>query len=252
MKPGPKAVIITRSGRPRFEQPFEHEQHRRRAHVAVVAQHLALEVELALVELERGLDRVDHLHPAGVAAEAVDVVARDAELRAHLVDRLGELGLDERRDGAVEHDGEAGVLDVPAHDPERVGPQLLGRARDASRGRASPAVTTAAAAPSPNKAVATTAAGSSLSRRIEIEQVSTVTNSQLLPGSDAASRAASRKAADAAGAAEAEDRHPADVGTQADARADARFEAGGRDAGRRDGDDAVDLARAAGPPARSP
>ena len=47
----------------------------------------------------------------------------------------------------------------------------------------------AAAAPSPNKAVATTAAGSSLSSRIEVEQVSTVTNSQLLPGSAAASRA---------------------------------------------------------------
>ena len=44
------------------------------------------------------------------------------------------------------------------------------------------APTTAAAAPSPNKAVATTAAGSSLSSRIEIEQVSTVTNSQWLPG----------------------------------------------------------------------
>ena len=51
-------------------------------------------------------------------------------------------------------------------------------------------MTTAAAAPSPNKAVATIAAGSSLSSRIEIEQVSTVTNSQLLPGSAAARRAA--------------------------------------------------------------
>ena len=54
----------------------------------------------------------------------------------------------------------------------------------------SPLVTTAAAAPSPNKAVATTAAGSLLSRRIEIEQVSMVTNSQLLPGSEDASLAA--------------------------------------------------------------
>ena len=54
----------------------------------------------------------------------------------------------------------------------------------------SPAVTTAAAAPSPNKAVATTAAGSSLSRRMEMEQVSTVTISHLLPGSAEARRAA--------------------------------------------------------------
>ena len=50
--------------------------------------------------------------------------------------------------------------------------------------------TTAAAAPSPKIAVATIAAGSSLSRRIEIEQVSIVTNSQRVPGSDAARRAA--------------------------------------------------------------
>ena len=98
--------------------------------------------------------------------------------------------LDERRDGAVEDDGEAGILDVPAHDPQRVRPQFLGRAGDRARGRLAAARRTAAAAPSPNKAVATIAAGSSLSRRIEIEQVSTVTNSQLLPGSAAASRAA--------------------------------------------------------------
>src|SRR2546430_17651356 len=54
-----------------------------------------------------------------------------------------------------------------------------------------PLVTTAAAAPSPNKAVATTAAGSSLSRRIEVEQVSIVTNSQLVLGPAVAGRGAS-------------------------------------------------------------
>ena len=52
------------------------------------------------------------------------------ELRAHVVDGLGELGLDERRDGAVEDDGEARVLDVPAHDPLRIRQQLLGGAGD--------------------------------------------------------------------------------------------------------------------------
>ena len=116
----------------------------------------------------------------------------------------------------------------------------------------SPVVTTAAAAPSPNKAVATIAAGSSLSSRIEIEQVSTVTNSQWLPGSAAASRAVERQAVDPAGAAEAEHRHAADVAAQAEPRADARFEAGGGDAGGRDGDDAVDLVRGRGRPWRSP
>src|SRR5205085_10773566 len=40
-------------------------------------------------------------------------------------------GLDERRDRAVEDDGEPGVLDLPAYDPQRVGPDLLGRPPDA-------------------------------------------------------------------------------------------------------------------------
>ena len=134
------------------------------------------------------------------------------------------LRLDERRDRPVEHHPEAGVLDPPAHDAERVGPELLGRAPEPGKA-AFAAVTTAAAAPSPNSAVATIAAGSSLSSRIEIEQVSTVTNSQLRAGSDAASRAAVRKAADAAGAAEPEDRHAPDVGAKAEPRPDPRLQA---------------------------
>ena len=115
----------------------------------------------------------------------------------------------------------------------------------------SPARTTAAAAPSPNKAVATIAAGSSLSRRIEIEQVSTVTNSQLVPGSAAASRPAVAEAADPAGAAEPEHRHPPDIAAKPDPRPDPRLEAGGGDAGGRDGDDAVDLRRRQARPWRS-
>ena len=65
-----------------------------------------------------------------MAAEAVDAVALDVELRAHFVDGRRELRLDERRDRAVENDCETRVLDVPAHDPLRVGPELLGRALD--------------------------------------------------------------------------------------------------------------------------
>ncbi len=103
--------------------------------------------------------------------------------------------------------------------------------------------TTAAAAPSPNIAVATTAAGSSLSRRIEIEQVSTVTNSQRAARVGRGQARRRRKAVDPAGAAEPEHRHAADVVAQAEPRADARFEAWRGDAGRRDGDDAVDLVR---------
>ena len=105
----------------------------------------------------------------------------------------------------------------------------------------SPLVTTAAAAPSPNKAVATIAAGSSLSRRIEIEQVSTVTNSQLLPGSAAARRAASDRPLTPpaqprpnTGTRRMSGRKPTLVRR-------ARVEARRGDARGRDGDDAVDL-----------
>ena len=80
--------------------------------------------------MQRGLDRVDHLHPAGVAAEAVDFLLADAQLGAHTLHRAGEFGLDERRDGAVEDDRQAGVVDIPAHDPQRIRPQLLGRTDD--------------------------------------------------------------------------------------------------------------------------
>ena len=37
VKPGPKAVIITRARQAALDQPVEHEQHRRRAHIAVIA-----------------------------------------------------------------------------------------------------------------------------------------------------------------------------------------------------------------------
>ena len=92
---------------------------RARLHVAVVAKHFALEVEGALAEPERLLDRVKHLHAAGMATEAVDVGSADAELRAHSIHCFGELGLDERRDGAIEDDGESRVLDIPAHELKR-------------------------------------------------------------------------------------------------------------------------------------
>ena len=176
-----------------------------------------------------------------MAAEAVDFVARRRRVAAHISSiASARSALDERRDGAVEDDRQARVLDVPAHDPQRVGPQLLGRAGIRAR-LCSPLVTTAAAAPSPNRAVATTAAGSSLSSRIEIEQVSTVTNSQLLPGSAAAIRAA----IDRPLTPPAQPRP--NTGTRRMSlrkptrRDDARFQAGRGDAGGRDGDDAVDL-----------
>ena len=108
---------------------------------------------------------------------------------ASIESTAGEVGFEEQRDRAVEDYRQPGILDTPAHDAERRWPQMLARPSIVAM-PSSPARTTAAAAPSPNKAVATIAAGSSLSRRIEIEQVSTVTNSQRVPGSAAARRAA--------------------------------------------------------------
>ena len=145
-----------------------------------------------------------------------------------------------------------GILDPPAHDVERVGPHSLagaGNGRDTLLAR--PA-TTAAAAPSPKMAVATIAAGSSLSRRMAIEQVSMVTNSQRLPGSAAARRAAVARPLTP----------PAQpipkIGTRrtsvakADRRAVAGLDAGRGDAGGRNHHHAVDVATASVPPARSP
>ena len=74
VKPGPKAVISTRSGRPRASSRSSTNSTVGALMLPIVAQHFALEIELALVEVERGLDRVDHLDAAGMAAEAVDVL----------------------------------------------------------------------------------------------------------------------------------------------------------------------------------
>ncbi len=53
----------------------------------MVAQHLPFEIERAGAKVERGLDRVDHLGPAGVAAEAVDVGAGELKVGKDLVHR---------------------------------------------------------------------------------------------------------------------------------------------------------------------
>ena len=74
-------------GQAAIDQLFEHEQDRRRAHVAVLAQNVALDVQHAGRQAERGFDGVDHLHPARMAAQAGDGVARLAHRAEDLVDR---------------------------------------------------------------------------------------------------------------------------------------------------------------------
>ena len=110
--------------------------------------------------------------------------------------------------------------------------------------RPSPSVeTTAAAAPSPNRAVATIAAGSSLSRRIEIEQVSTVTNSQRLPGSAAASRAAVARPVTPPAQPSPNKGTRRTSGRSPSRGRDAGVDAGRRNAGGRDEHHPVDLVR---------
>ena len=101
-------------------------------------------------------------------------------------------------------------------------------------------------------AVATIAAGSSLSRRMEIEQVSMVTNSQRLPGSAAARRAAVARPLTPPAQPSPKIGTRRTLSRRPMPRPDAGVEAGRRDTGRRDGDDPVDLGRAQGPPVRSP
>ena len=107
----------------------------------------------------------------------------------------------------------------------------------------SPLVTTAAAAPSPNKR------GGDHRRRVvavEADRDRAGLDGDEQPvaaGIGGGELAARRKAVHSAGATEAEYRHAADVIAKADARPDARFEARGGNAGGRDDDDAVDLVR---------
>ena len=214
VKPGPRAVTTERSAGRAAIGAVQDEQDRRRAHVAAVAS-TSRSWSSVPWQLERGLDRVDHFHAAGMAAEAVDVVATNAHVAQHPVDRPGESASMKGGIARSNTTARPRILDPPAHDAERVGP--LRSPAPAIAAMPSPSVeTTAAAAPSPNRAVATMAAGSSLSRRKEREQSSTETNSHGEPGSGppAAPPARGRRPA---GAAQAEHRHAPDIVAEAQA-----------------------------------
>ena len=131
---------------------------------------------------------------------------------------------------------------LPAHDVEGVGPGVLGRGLDLQRGPPSPARTTAAAAPSPNRAVATMLTLLSSSSRNDRVQSSITTSSTLRPGWARASRAARPRPETPPGAAQAEHRGALHVGAKAHGDAGARLQARRGDAGGGDGDDGVDVA----------
>src|SRR6516162_2191924 len=106
----------------------------------------------------------------------------------------------------------------------------------------SPSVESSApAAPSPNSAVATILLFDQSSRRKANAQSSTVRNSTVSPGA-AGLGCSAREPDDAAGAAEPKDRKPAYRAPQPHPFDQQRIEARRRDPGRRDDDDAVDLA----------
>ena len=57
-----------------------------------------------------------------MAAEAIDIAPIAPDVLQHVVDGLRQLRFYEGRNGPVEHDGEARILDPPAHDIKRVRP----------------------------------------------------------------------------------------------------------------------------------
>ncbi len=80
------------------------------------------------------LQRRDHLGAAGMADEAIDVGGRRAACRARIAPwRRPQIGGDEIRDGAAEDDAKPFGIDVPAHDAERIRPQVLAGILDPGR-----------------------------------------------------------------------------------------------------------------------
>ena len=169
-----------------------------------------------------------------------------------LVDRLGQLRLDERRDRAVEDDREARVLDVPAHDPQRVGPELLGRAGDPRE------AVLAAGDDGRRGAVAEQGGGDDRGGIVAVEadrdRAGLDGDEQPVAARDRPPPAARRATRPLTPPAQPRPK----TGTRRTSSrrptrwADARFEAGRGDAGGRDGDDAVDLVGRQPGLARSP
>ncbi len=177
-----------------------------------------------------------------MTAEAGDRVARTSDRPQDFVDRAFEIVLDKGGDCPVEDDGEAWVLDVPAHDPLGVGPELFGRIDDGreplpaaldNRGRG---------------AVAKDRGGDDGRRVVAVEADRDGTGldrheQPAAPGIARRKACGGRESVHSARAAQAEDRNPPGIFAQAQARRCSRFEAGRRNAGGGDGDDSIDFGR---------
>src|SRR5664279_3756101 len=73
-----------RSEQAALERALEHEQHARRRHVAVAAQHLALVAQRALLQIERRFHSVEHLGTARMKNELRRLDSRRLEEAARI------------------------------------------------------------------------------------------------------------------------------------------------------------------------
>ena len=180
------------------------------------------------------------LAPPGWQAKRSTSSSAKPAARQDAGDRRRDVLLRERRDRAVEDHAEALRIDVPAHDVERVGPGVLAAHLDGGDAAVAGAQHAGRGAVAEQRGRDDVRLGQLVEperQRAELdrdEQHDAARPRLRQPGGD-------REPGDAAGAAEAEDRHALDIGAKAHASGDARFEARRRDAGRRDGDDRVDV-----------
>ena len=98
-----------------------------------VAQHLAFHVEAARGKRQRLLDGGDDLGAAGMADMARHPSRPEGVFGRG--ERLGQALGDEAGDRAVEDHPQPDVVDVPAHDVQRVGPHVRHPCPDRRRGR---------------------------------------------------------------------------------------------------------------------
>ena len=203
---------------------------------------------------ERGLHRLQDLRPTRVADPAGDVVDLQVVVGQEAADVVAEVLLDQSRYLGAEDDLQPGGADVPAHRPSESG---YSRLRESSTrvpdvARSAPTTTTAAA-PSPNRPLATRLAvdgrcagrSASTSRPPAARDVAGPAEQVVVdPG----------ESGRATEAAQPEQRHPADVLPQPDPGGDPCLERRYGDPGDRGRHDQVDVGRGqpGGPGRRSP
>jgi hypothetical protein len=138
-------------------------------------------VELAAVEPQNLLHRLDQLAPARMKQKTVEVRQAVSMPVEKTVERRRQRGTHQLRQLRTENHAEAVVFDIPSHDVFGIWPAPLADGHDArsAAATAAPAVlrNSTAAAPSPNKAPETNIAGlGSLTRKHRLHR-STVRNS---------------------------------------------------------------------------